>query len=286
MASVTHRIKSIKQPRGGYINPGELECISLGDSILPGPENIHPSIVGMAVDYLTRFCCGTDRELAFKIPLQGSLCLSKILSTSGASLDAQKTPVENAQKLLNGIQRTLDDDSIINTCKLVTFDVWYRNPVGAVKSKSWKETNPDKDTISNVRTLVNRGLNFFEKYGPVIKEGFTFEPNIRCEEDYQMFVEGKGSYGGYTSTVNTGDGDFLTSDTLWDFKVSKYGPTKEQTLQLLMYWIMGQHSGQEIYKNITKIGIFNPRLNNVYLMNISKVPAKVIEEVEHTVICY
>ena len=53
-----------------------------------------------------------------------------------------------------------------------------------------------------------------------------------------------------------------------------------------MYWIMGQHSGQRIYKNITKLGIFNPRLNKVYLINVSDIPKSVIKAIEKEVICY
>ena len=53
-----------------------------------------------------------------------------------------------------------------------------------------------------------------------------------------------------------------------------------------MYWIMGQHSGQEIYKNIEKIGIFNPRLNFVYTLEIADISSETIEEIEKNVICY
>ena len=53
-----------------------------------------------------------------------------------------------------------------------------------------------------------------------------------------------------------------------------------------MYWIMGQHSGKEEFKNITKLGIFNPRLNNVYLLEMSKVSGETIAEIEKDVICY
>ena len=49
---------------------------------------------------------------------------------------------------------------------------------------------------------------------------------------------------------------------------------------------MGQHSGQEIYKNIIKIGIFNPRLNTVFLHDINDIPESVIKAVEKDVICY
>ena len=31
-------------------------------------------------------------------------------------------------------------------------------------------------------------------------------------------------------------------------------PQSKDTLQILMYWIMGQHSGQKCFKNIDKIG--------------------------------
>ena len=44
-----------------------------------------------------------------------------------------------------------------------------------------------------------------------------------------------GSYGGYTVTVETGDGDFLTDDTLWDFKVSKSKPTNKHTYIAVAY---------------------------------------------------
>jgi hypothetical protein len=160
----------------------------------------------------------------------------------------------------------LDDISIINACKLVTFDSWFRNPYAASATASY--IVPDADTIENIRIMINRSISFFQTYGPITKDGFTFE----------LY--------GYTDTVSSGDGDFLTADTLWDFKVSKSKPTSKHTLQLLMYWIMGQHSGQDIFKNITKLGIFNPRLNTVYTLGVGNVSEDVIQEIEDDIICY
>ena len=128
--------------------------------------------------------------------------------------------------------KRIDEKAVINACKLVTYDVWFRNPMGAIMAKGADETNPDNATVQNIKILVQRSLKFWEDYGPIVKDGFTFEPN------------------GYTEIVNSGDGDYLTADTIWDFKVSKSKPTNKHTLQLLMYWIMGQHSGQAIFKNI------------------------------------
>lgn len=279
MSSVTGRISAIKQPRGGYIKPSEFEAIVIDDSItLNAEENVHGSIVGMVVDYLTRYLMGADIVEAFRISLHGAEVAEKV--------NGVKKAITIAETLLHGING-LDDNSVINACKLVTFDVWYRNPFGAMMAKGYNETNPDKATIENIQTLVKRTVLFFEKYGPITKDGFTFEPENPDDKAYEtMRKTGKGTFGGYTATVDSGDGDFLTADTLWDFKVSKTKPTSKHTLQLLMYWIMGKHSGQEIFKEIKKIGIFNPRLNTVYLFELSKVSEDIIETVEREVICY
>ena len=278
MGSVSERISKISQPRGGYIKPTQLRTIVFDDGvILNENENISPQVVGMAVDYLSRLAIGTKKEEAFSVSLGGA----QYAETFGF-----KNAKKIAMDLLKGING-FDSKSVVNACKLVTFDVWLRNPFLALESRKYNETNPDKETVQNIQTLVARSVNFIRKFGPIIKEGFTFEP---VKEDIKAFEKmmktGKGTYGGYTASVSSGDGDFLTSDTLWDFKVLKSKPNKKHTLQILMYWIMGQHSGQKIYRNITKIGIFNPRLNTAYLMDIKDVPSEVIRCVEQDVICY
>ena len=53
-----------------------------------------------------------------------------------------------------------------------------------------------------------------------------------------------------------------------------------------MYWIMGQHSGQDIFKDIIRLGIFNPRLNIVYTLELKDISPNIIEEIEKSVICY
>lgn len=278
MSSVTARINSIKQPYGGYIKPSQFEVTILDDgAVLDSNENIHPNVVGMAVDYLTRFCIGKDKAEAFRISLQGAELAENI---------GVKNSVSIANNFLKGV-KGLDDESVLNACKLVSYDVWYRNPLGAFMAKTYQDINPDKTTINNIQILVRRGIYFFETYGPVTKDGFTFEPENGTVKDYEKMIQtGKGAFGGYTATVNTGDGDFLTSDTLWDFKVSKAKPTSKHTLQLLMYWIMGQHSKQDFFKKITKLGIFNPRLNSVYILDMHCINQDLIKTVERDVICY
>lgn len=113
MSSVTARIKEIKQPRGGYIKPSQFNVEQIDDgNILNEYENIHASVIGMAVDYLTRYTMGTKLEEAFAISCCGAELASHI----------NKNAAKEAKKYLKHI-KGLDDNSIINACKMVTFDV-------------------------------------------------------------------------------------------------------------------------------------------------------------------
>ncbi|HIV41297.1 MAG TPA: hypothetical protein H9904_04760, partial [Candidatus Mediterraneibacter guildfordensis] len=158
MYSVTQRISKIKQPRGGYIKRKDFTCISLEDGIeLNAQENIHPSLIGLVVDYMTRFCMGTPKEFAFRISLHG------------AEIAKNKF---DAYKLLSKING-LNTESIINASKLVGYDVCYR--AGMAHFKPVSEITPDTNTIANIITMIKRTLSFWEQYGPIIKDGFTFE---------------------------------------------------------------------------------------------------------------
>lgn len=86
--------------------------------------------------------------------------------------------------------------------------------------------------------------------------------------------------------MSAGDGDFLTKDTLWDFKVSKSRLQPRQTLQLLIYWRMGLHSIHEEYQDVKYLGVYNPRQNVVYRLAVTQIPQDVIETVETDVIGY
>lgn len=254
MPSVSYRARQVKQPRGGYINPTKmLTKTNLG--IEPPfdvkAENVNPGLVGITVDYLTRVMTGTSVEKAFRV------------SFYGAGLMDQR---DNAKALASHIKE-LDDDSIIAACKLVGYDSAFR--VSPEVFRPVEGINPNEETVENVSTMVKSALKFLEEYGPVTHEGITFEG------------------GGYTKTVNTGDGDFMTADTLWDLKCSVRPPTNKHTLQVAMYWLMGMHSVHaEDYRDLKRLGFFNPRLGNVYTLCIADIPMKTLHEIEVSVIGY
>lgn len=116
--------------------------------------------------------------------------------------------------------------------------------------------------------MVNRFLNFNKSCGPIIADGFNFQPN------------------GCTNIIRTGDEDFLTYNTLWDMKVIKSKPTVNHTLEILIYWIMGKHSGNSIFNKINHIVIFNQRLNVIYRISTSIIKKEMIKEIEQKVIGY
>lgn len=107
MYTVSKRAKEYKQPRGGFLPPSSFKIISLEDTVtLKNQENISPTIVGMTVDYMTRFLEGTTLEEAFKISLQGAELINK---------------ANEAELLLKNITG-LNKESIIAACKIVGFD--------------------------------------------------------------------------------------------------------------------------------------------------------------------
>lgn len=53
-----------------------------------------------------------------------------------------------------------------------------------------------------------------------------------------------------------------------------------------MYYIMGCHSIHSEFKEIQKLGIFNPRKNKVYIANISLIDSEILDEVSREVIGY
>ena len=250
ISSVTQRIQEIEQPRGGYLPIKLFAKETFDDGLtLNDTENIHPSLIGLTVDYMTRFLSGDSIDKAFRISLRG------------ASIINMSDKAEVLKSKITG----LDDSSIFSACQLVGFDVCFRSSIAAYKPI--EEIVPDKETIENIRIMINRSLTFLDTYGPITHSAPTFD-------------------GGYTKIVNKGDADFTTKDTLWDFKVLRATPTSKQTLQILMYYIMGMHSKYKYFKEITKLGFYNPRHNTAYICQISDITKDVIEEVEEKVICY
>lgn len=268
MYSVTQRISKTRQPRGGFLPPrsfavSELDCPSgVQGLVTRDGENCHPSTMGLVVDYLSRVAQGATPFDAFRVSLLGA-------ETRG------EQAMEHAERLVNRIHADVLDPQVITAARwLVGYDVYARVegyiPSGNVASA------PNAVTIQNAQVMLERSAYFFSTHGPVVRDGFTFVHGLP-----------DGSVkSGYTETVSRGDGDFLTGDTLWDFKVSIKPPTSAHSLQLLMYYLMGLECGDPDFAGIERLGVFNPRLNTVYTLDLGAVSDEVVETVRRDVIGY
>ncbi len=251
MLSVTQMTKRITQPKGGYLPIKAFQVHTYDDGVEvddTSPEYFaFASIQGMAVDYLTRYMSGCPLHDAF------------LISLMGASMVSEEAIAEALLKQIQG----LDRNSIIAACKLVCYDVAYRRGVEFYSPASSLE--PPSTIINNIQIMVQRGLAFLSLHAPVTCAGVTFE-------------------GGYTSLVSSGDADFLTTDGLWDFKVSRNAQSSAETLQVLMYYIMGIHSVHPEFKTIQMLGLFNPLKNESYEIALQDIPDSVFRTVSHDVL--
>ena len=250
MFSVTQRIKMVKQPLKGFIPPDTFIEKQLVDNANLAEVNASvKSIQGMAVDYLTRYIMGCPKEEAFAISLKGA----ELVSESN-----------KAKILLNQINGT-DDLSIKSACILVGYDVAFRR--GPSYFVNVNEDIIDQSLVSNISDMIKRSCIFLQENGPIVMCGFTMEE-------------------GYNDIVSSGDGDYITKTTLWDFKVSSLPLNKNQTLQLAMYYIIGIHSVHSIFKKIKYLGIYNPFLNKTYKIKISSIDDSVFSSICRDVIGY
>lgn len=276
---LTRRVRAAKQPRGGYINPRTMEVQYMTEGA-PAPldhkiENVHASLVGMAVDYLTRYALeaggeGWHRaESAFSISLLGAALVGREDYARGLceflnnelgrvnkrpedpSLDYWVPSLSDPETgdVYENIRVSVPSAEAIDAAvKLVSFDSAFRAGLAAYNPDAI--TTPDAITVQHIATMIARSLAFFREYGPMMKAGFI---------------------------AGDSDGDFLTADTIWDFKVSVNPPTSVHTLQLLALWIMGMRGGQ--FQSITHLGIYNPRLDTVYRLPVNSIPDGIIAEV-------
>ena len=245
MFSVTNVIQTTKQPRGGYIPPKSFSKTLLSDNeYLYSDENVDPKTVGVVVDYLTRYMISHNATVSFDTVLLAAAELN------------QSDEVLDKLLLLKG----LDDTSIKIAVSLIKYDTYYRSGL-------WFDINkvPDTKTIHNIRILVNRCLHFFDLYGPVELFGFDFE-------------------GGYTDIISSGDGDYLTEDTLWDLKVRRSEITSQHTLQVCIYYLMGVESVHCEFSSIRYLGFYNPRMNKVYRLDINDISDEVLATISGEII--
>lgn len=255
MPSVTQIVGTAHQPRKGYLPLSKFDAMEITDDrTVVGNYNIHPSIVGLAVDYGTRLMQGAPPREVFEVALRGA-------SLVNANQVAEEliSELEDNCSVADGISSR----GIAVICKLSGFDAAFRAGYKAYKPVS--EIDPDDATIDDIQTLIARTVEFFEEFGPVVDSGFTFS-------------------GGYSDNIDAGDADYLTKDTIWDLKVRKAEPNKNSTLQVLLYYLLSLKSDQAEFKDITKVGIYNPYLQRAWVVSVLDLDEGMLNDVQVNVL--
>ena len=145
----------------------------------------------------------------------------------------------------------LSDDAIASVCRLSAYD--YNDLWG-------KPQEPSAETLSQIREMAERGARFLEKHGPKSANGFVFGA-------------------GFTDDLAADPWVFTAGGTLWALKTSSSRLNKNDTLHILLHYLVGRHYIPEIGA-VKSIGVYNARLDTAYTMSIAGIPRKTMQSVE------
>ncbi|AJQ45293.1 hypothetical protein JM47_01550 [Ureaplasma diversum] len=266
MSSVTAVVRKTKQPKNGYLPIKSFEVYSMYKPINRNNENVHPSLVGLAVDYLFRLNNKEVSQSLFFVALEGANILDNHNVFNGIENNNQ---FEYVKSLIDSLNNDLSDLDIIKVIEIASYDPAYRAGVQnytPFQSMIEKSGFVNKITLNNIRFMVTKMIQYFQDENKIIETGSTFT-------------------GGYGDNIQTGDCDFLSKDTLWDLKVSKYEPKKEDSLQLLIYYVLGYERCRKIsFEHIKYLGIYNQSIGKVYKLEIAKIDKDLIGYVDDQLI--
>ena len=227
--------------------PGGLLPLSLFDHVpLADRMGLHPRSMETVPPDLAGLYVDYMTRVAMGTPVRVAFHVPLL----GARLVGQG---EYAESLLSRVT-DFSPASARAACLLLDFDAASRRG-----PQYWRPRRmvPDDATYFNLTRMVARSRAFFD--------------------DFE---------GGYTDRITSGSGDFLTADTLWDFKVSSYRPNPMYTLQLLVYWRMGLHSVHDEYRMVRRLGFFNPRRDEVWLLDVDRIDGRLVDWTDHELIGY
>lgn len=263
MSSIIERVNDVSRSVQTCFSLNKFDEKKLSDGKkLSKSLSVNAPIVSSAVECLSLVSIGVPVDEAFA----SYMSYAKIAEDNG-----KPDAVAISSELLSNI-KGLDDDSIVSACKLVSFGLWRNYKPGSYRSATAmtcsERTNPDADSIQDIRVLVERCTNFWNEYGPVVERDFDFKPM------------------GYSKTVDSGKGEFLTDDTMWMLHFTEYNPVGKPVIELLTWYVMSKHSHNTRFGGVKNIGIFHPKRNIVYTLPIERIGEDTVKIIEKDVICY
>lgn len=298
MENVVSRVRNFmeqhKLPVGGYIPRKMWEVEDCGGGVISSDnETLQGSEMGIAVEPIAKVCLALEnnlldanaksnayKELVYNVMRDAEVKAAIVRMTSNPERHVDQSFFDDLAELgadidsliaafpQYGIEALLD--CIVTSCgKLGFLDQYSRFGSPTIQSDLAAFEDKINDTASsnleNLATMAMRIYNFF-----VSKNIVSYHPD---------FLNDEGAPTGYNKVVSAGDGDICTDDTFWDIKCCKESSIRsawnQYCMQLMCYYVMAKESGNSIYANLHKIGIYNPRTDTAYTYDVSKLDPEI-----------
>ncbi|MCV3734506.1 hypothetical protein OF375_02865 [Ureaplasma miroungigenitalium] len=302
MSSVTYVVAHTKQPYGGYLPPKLWKEIKIPNTQAidnTDLDNLYAPLIGMTVDYLSRFFLEKDTEITKELLLSNSQENPLRISYLGSWSPYAKA-LDYRELYDYVIDELWDIEDIDNNIGLIYFlsqyDSLYRsnqlskiNPSLYDLNISERFTQIDKCAKQEYIQLIKDNLTPSQKsiIKAMAKNVETLCEYLKDNSDNQYVEIGFTIPDAYTSKITNGDGDLIIGNYLCDIKVSKYSFTSKYTLQLLIYYLMGLKSSKKaVFEKIKYLALYNPRMNLCKIIDVSTIDKNVIDEVNLKVIGY
>lgn len=295
MTTVTRRIEEMSSFAPEHISTQLFREHTYTDGYTLHPkEKLHAAAIGTSVDNLTRTLTlptsHTATPTAYRQACMDifthSLSGLRVIDLSGKL--QHNDPEEYWLELIDTLSPKPTPEHVEAVVRLSIAEMAFR---------SSRPTNVHIDIatpdIENIMIMAKRSVTMLDDLGGPLVSGFHFDEGGQAVLDDSLIKQAR-YYGGYTSTVTSGDGDFLTNTHLLDMKVSTRPASKRHLLQVLTYWRMGLHSfdrGEKplyggAFYNVTHLGIINPRLFTSYTVDCNQFTREDKDFIDNEVIEY
>jgi hypothetical protein len=288
MKSVTDKIKHIEQPENGYLSLDLFTERICGDTT-PIVCSIKPLYVGKIIDDVIHEIIRSDYSKIFRSEINGYKTRLDWFSTCFSTGTKRSKQKQAHQIIEEDLKKHVEIEYMLSKLKLYAFDNDIKNMLnftyGIVQYSIWED---DFGYISSRATVDDsrpKGLSLEDEEKLEIINMRTLKwlqdsYKKRIVPDFKFYPDG------YSDFVKYGVGDFVCDNTLFDIKCIKEKPTIENTLQILMYYCMGLHSNNRLYKDIDRIGIYSPVTNIEWTIAVKDIPKESIDTIFRDILCY
>lgn len=275
--SIKDRIKAIKQPLGGFLEPKYFIQDELHfDSYVFTDETIDSRIIDVAVNYLTKVKLTKHMYMqSFDNIIYPSTINAKMMDIAENNLsDRNEMQIHNLDFLLSHesysrYQDLKSANAVIAAIKIAKYCAFDSSPDLFGKLPVWANIDDiPNNTIANVETIVNRILHLFRINNPLI--------------DFDIDLTNLS-----TGIIRYGKCEYVTRTAIWIIIDGTYRKLNQNlTLELLVTYLMGLHIYNNLFKSIKYLGIYNYRTDIMYRLEISKIDPDIIDEVATSIIGY